>query len=452
MRTAKPWEPAVLSGIVPGAGQFVNKQYGKALAFFAVLILAISLEISTGHYPVGSDGFTFRGNGGFFLKGIWGLITLGTQAREVTLVGLSEGDDSIVLLANGILAVVSVVLVLAVWVVGARDAFRVAAFRHNGGEVESSGAYFHRIWTAAYAYVILAPTGVLILLVTIVPIVFGIAIAFTNYDRNHLPPSTLVRWVGLTNFRQLVGAGIWAKTFVGVFGWTIVWAILATATTYMLGFLQAVILNSRHVIFPKVWRSILILPWAVPAMVSALVFRSLFNGQFGPISQFLVDIGLTAQRIDWLADPRNPTLARLILILVNLWLGFPFFMALIGSALTSIEANLYEAAKIDGANALQLFRHITFPIVFKLTGPLVILAFTANFNNFGVIYFLTKGGPVNPDYQFAGSTDLLVTWLFKLTLDNRLYDIGAVMSIVIFLVVGTFSLWGLRRSRLLEEN
>ncbi len=119
--------------------------------------------------------------------------------------------------------------------------------------------------------------------------------------------------------------------------------------------------------------------------------------------------------------------------------------------LTNIPATYYEAARIDGAGPVHQLRYITLPVVHRTVAPLLILAFVSNFNNFGVIYFLTEGGPDNADYRFAGSTDLLITWLFKLTLDNRLYNIGAVMSLVIFVIVGTISVWNLNRSKAIRE-
>lgn len=302
-----------------------------------------------------------------------------------------------------------------------------------------------------YAYIILSPSVLLLLFVSLLPIVFGILIAFTDYSRNNIPPTKLIQWVGLDNFITVTQVFSWMHTFLGVLSWTIVWAILATITTYFLGFFQAVIINSPRVKFKKLWRSIYILPWAVPGMVSALVFKSMFNGQFGPVSQFLMDIGLTSERIYWFTDPSNTTLARAMALIINLWLGFPYFMALIGGTLTNISDSYYEAARIDGATSGQMFWNITFPIVYKATAPLLTMAFVSNFNNFGVIYFLTGGGPANPDYNFAGSTDLLITWLYKLTLDNRLYNMGAVMSIIVFFIVGTFSLWNLRKSKTFEE-
>src|SRR5699024_3832520 len=138
-------------------------------------------------------------------------------------------------------------------------------------------------------------------------------------------------------------------------------------------------------------------PWAVPAIVSALVFRSMFNGQFGPISQFLMDIRLTDERIYWFTDPAHPSLARVVALLVTLSLGFPFCMALVGGVLTNISSQYFEAARLDGASSLPQLLFITFPMVHRTVAPLLVLAFVTNFNNFGVVYFLTEGGPDNAD-------------------------------------------------------
>lgn len=435
-----------LSAVLPGLGQLLNRQPVKALILAAVFAGAVVLELVSGHYAV-LEGYTPRTHGGFFVRGLWGLVTLGTVPRTMTVNGLGAGDHSIVLLINGVIVMLVLAVLAALWVWGIRDAAKGA----RAGDRREKGQRTRFSSDSMFATVVLAPVVILLLAITALPVVFGVLIAFTDYNRTNLPPTNLVSWVGFDNFVRLLGAGAWGHTFFGVLGWTILWAVLATATTYGFGFLQASILQSRHVRHPKIWRSVFILPWAVPAMISALVFRSLFNGQFGPVSQFLVDIGLTEERVMWLTDPNNPWLARAVALALNLWLGFPYFMALISGALTNISPNLYEAAMLDGASAWQSFRAITFPLVWRTTAPLVLLAFVANFNNFGVIYFLTQGGPASPDYRYAGSTDLLITWLYKLTLDNGLYDIAAVMSIVIFVLVGGVTIWNLRRSKVLQD-
>ncbi|PWW05089.1 carbohydrate ABC transporter membrane protein 1 (CUT1 family) [Paenibacillus cellulosilyticus] len=445
------WAAGLLSAIVWGAGQTLNRQYLKGLLFFLIGAGAFAIEIATGRYTDMAGGFRFRENGGFFLKGLWGLFTLGTQPRTMGLTGLTAGDHSIVLMANGIIALFILLLFLFFYIWNIRDAAKARSQLNETGMLHSSLQEIKKLWESMYAYIILSPAALLTLFICVLPIVFGVLIAFTDYSRSNLPPTKLVHWVGLNNFVTVTEVFSWMHTFLGVLLWTFVWAILATITTYFFGFFQAVLLNSSIVRFKKLWRSIYILPWAVPAMISALVFKSMFNGQFGPISQFLLDMGLTSERIYWFTDPSNTNLARILALLINLWLGFPYFMALIGGTLTTVSESYYEAARMDGANAGQMFWKITFPIVYKATAPLLMLSFVSNFNNFGVIYFLTEGGPANPDYNFAGNTDLLITWLYKLTLDNRLYNMGAVMSIIVFLIVASFSLINLRKSKSFEE-
>lgn len=450
-RQAPGWVAGLLSAIVWGAGQALNRQYLKGLLFFIIGSGSALVELISGNYFNMEDGFRFRENGGFFLKGIWGLLTLGTKPRTMGLTGLTAGDHSIVLMANGIIALFFILILLFFYVWNIKDAARVRNEMNGTGQWQGSVQYFKKLWQSMYAYIVLSPTAVLLLFICVLPIVFGVLIAFTDYSRNNTPPTKLVHWVGLDNFATVTQVFSWVHTFLGVLSWTFVWAILATVTTYFVGFFQAILLNSSTVRFKKLWRSIYILPWAVPAMISALVFKSMFNGQFGPISQFLLDIGLTSERIYWFTDPSHTYLARILALLINLWLGFPYFMALIGGTLTNVSDSYYEAARIDGANSRQMFWQITFPIVYKATAPLLMLSFVSNFNNFGVIYFLTEGGPSNPNYNFAGNTDLLITWLYKLTLDNRLYNMGAVMSIIVFFIVASFSLINLRKSKSFEE-
>ena len=442
--------PGIASALVWGAGQLINRQAGKAVFFFVFFATLIGWEMGTGNYYAGMD-YTPRSNGGFFVKGLWGLFTLGTQPRQMTVTGLTEGDNSIVLMANGLIAFLTLALLAIMWIWSVRDAFRYRKALNAGAPRETSRAYFRRLWDGAFAYIVLSPGMLLIVFMSVLPVLFGILVAFTDYNRDNLPPKNLIHWVGFENFATIFAVPSWTATFIGVLGWTFVWAIVATATTYAAGFLQAVLLANKKVRFPRVWRSVFLLPWAVPGIVSALVFRSMFNGQFGPISQWLVDVGITEERVYWFTDPSHPNTARIVALLVNLWLGFPFFMALVGGVLTNIPDSYYEAARMDGAGPLQQLRHITIPMVHKTVSPLIILAFVSNFNNFGVIYFLTQGGPDNADYRFAGSTDLLITWLFNLTLDNRLYNIGAVMSMLIFVIVGTISVWNLNRSKTIRE-
>jgi len=146
--------------------------------------------------------------------------------------------------------------------------------------------------------------------------------------------------------------------------------------------------------------------------------------------------------------------ARGSLLLVNVWLGFPYFMALISGVMTTIPQEQYEAAQIDGANTFQQFRKITLPFILASTAPQLLMSITFNFNNFNMIYFLTGGGPPNPDFQMvgAGSTDILISWIFKLTLDQRMYNYASALSIFIFIIIASVSAWNLLRTRAFKEN
>lgn len=445
----RPVIPAVASAMVWGAGQFINKQYIKGLVFFIIQLGIIMTELITGNFSI---PFTCRENGGFFIKGIWGLITLGTKPRQLTLAGVTEGDHSIILMIQGIIVVLISFLLIGAYVFNIRDAYQTKKKYNLTGHVESTGEYIKKLWSSTFHYIVLLPAILLLIFLSIMPILFSILTAFTNYTKSNMPPINLVRWVGLANFANLFKIPVWSKTFFGVLGWTVVWAICSTFTCFFGGLFQAVILNSKRVKFKKIWRGIYILPWAIPGMISLLVFRTMFNGQFGPVSQFLIDIGITNERISWFTDPNRPNLARFMAILINMWMGFPYYMALMTGIMTGISDELYEAAKIDGATSKDEFFKITLPLVLNAASPLLIMSFAGNFNNFSTIYFLTDGGPTNASYQFAGSTDILITWIFKLTVDNQLYNMAAVMSILIFIFIGGLSIWNLRRTKAFKED
>jgi len=174
----------------------------------------------------------------------------------------------------------------------------------------------------------------------------------------------------------------------------------------------------------------------------------MFNKE-GALNQILLNFGLIKEAISFMSDPNW---AKTVLVIVNMWLGFPYFMALIAGIMTTIPDEQYEAAQIDGANAFQQFRSITLPFILSSTAPQIMMSLTFNFNNFNLIYFLTGGGPPNSTLQMAGSTDILISWIFKLTLDQRMYNYAAAMSIFIFVIVASISGWNLMRTRAFKED
>ncbi len=444
---AKRWKAVLLSVFFWGGGQFViGRQKMKGILLFLIQVLFFGIELRTGYWIEYFFGlvpkFSLRLHGGFFTKGIWGLITLG----EVS--GARGGDHSTMLLINGIITVFVLLLFVAIYVWNIKDAFRLGKMLEESGEYITSGEYLKNLYKKSFPLIVLAPVLVLIAFVVLMPILFSVFTAFTNYNRTHLPPAALVDWVGFNNFIKLFQSPIWSNTFFAVLLWTVVWAVCSTFSTFFLGLFQAVLINSKYARMKSIYRSIMILPWAIPQMISLLVFKNLLNGQFGPLGQFLIDIGLTDTRIPFLT---NPLLAKIVIILVNLWMGFPMFMIMVQGILSSIDKGLYEAAEIDGGSSVQVFSKITLPLVLKATGPLLVMNFACNFNGFGAIYFLTEGGPVNSNYQLAGDTDILISWIYKLTLDNQIYDMASVMCIILFLMISVVSVWNFRRTRAFQE-
>jgi arabinogalactan oligomer/maltooligosaccharide transport system permease protein len=271
---------------------------------------------------------------------------------------------------------------------------------------------------------------------------------FTNYNTNNIPPKNLVDWVGFKTLIDIVRLPIWSTTFVYLFVWTIIWAFAAALTGYFAGLFQAIMISSPLVKYKKLFRSIMMLPWAIPGYVSILTFRNALNAM-GPINRYLTGAGIVENAIPFLS---NVGWARACLILVNMWLGFPYFMALISGIISTIDSEMIEAAEIDGANSFQIFRSVTFPYIISATAPQIIFSVTFNFNNFSMVFYLTGGGPANANLRFAGSTDILISWIYKLTADPRMYNYAAAMSAFIFILLAVFSGLNLRRTRAFKED
>lgn len=436
----KEIKAALASTLIPGSGQFIyTKEKYKAIFFFLVALVTLW------QLP-------------FFIVAFTGLFTLG----EVTgFLGteITQNDHSIVMLIKGILALFILIMIVGIYVSNIIDAYKGTKERDRGTKPGTMKTFFKDLGGKAFPYVVLSPTFILILFFIALPVTFGTLLAFTNYSApEHIPPKALVDWVGLSNIKNMIQLPMWNKTFAGIFTWTVVWAVLSSFTCYTAGLLVALFLNSKRVPFKRFFRTIYILPYSVPALISLLIWYNLTNGQFGPINLTLKELGvidpyfgLIANNIGWLSDP---ILARMTVVLVNLWLGFPYFMALLTGVLTSIPDEMYEAAEIDGANSFQKFFKITLPMVLIATSPIITMTFAANFNNFNAIFFLTGGGPqgMYDAGAEAGSTDILITWIYKLTINRQMYNVAALMSLIIFVVIGTLSIYNFRKTGAFNED
>ncbi|MEG2014467.1 MAG: sugar ABC transporter permease, partial [Clostridia bacterium] len=269
-----------------------------------------------------------------------------------------------------------------------------------------------------------------------------VLIAFTSYDKEHLPPGKLFTWVGFDNFIAMFsgGAGSLGGTFWRVLAWTLTWAVFATATTYIGGLILALMINKKGVKLKKMYRGFFVITMAVPQFVTLLVISKFFATDTGLVNKLLVSWGLINTNILWLEDA---TLARIMVIVINMWIGIPYTMLMTSGILMNIPDDLYESARIDGASKVVSFFKITMPYMLFVTGPYLLTQFVGNINNFNVIFLLTGGKPTSPNLLApAGETDLLITWLYNFTVngDYMDYKMGSVIGILVFVVCAVISL------------
>lgn len=295
----------------------------------------------------------------------------------------------------------------------------------------------------AKAYPYLLPALLSILVVTCLPIVYTIVISFTNYNMYHLENFS---FVGLANYMEVFSGSI-KNVFFPVLGWTVCFALISTAGSYGTGLLLAILLNNPHMKESKIYRALLIVPWALPSTIAILAWQGLLNEQYGGLNNLLQTLGMTGY-IPWLTDP---FWARTGIIIVNIWLGYPYMMNVCLGGLQAISPEYYEAARIDGASKFQCFKKITLPMVTKLSIPLVISTFASNFNNFGNIYMITEGGPARVDNQFAGYTDILASTTYKMTTWSNRYELSATFSVLVFFIVGSLTLLNMHMSGSFKE-
>lgn len=412
---------ATLLSIIPGFGQFYNKQFIKGMIF---LILAASFAI------VFSE---------FLGVGYWGIVTLGEIA------GL---DNSVFLLIDGIIALIITIMGLCVYAFNLYDAYHNGKKRDLGESVNSVRQQYHNLINNGFPYLMISPGFFLLIFVVIFPILFVILLAFTNYDLYHSPPGNLVDWVGFQNFIDIYKLDIWRKTFFAVLAWTIVWTFVATTFQVALGIFLAILVNQKDLKGKAIIRTIMILPWAVPSFITILIFSGMFNETFGVINKSILPlIGLEAG-LPWMT---NEMWTRFALIMIQTWLGFPFIFAMTTGVLQSIPDELYEAANVDGASIMQKFFSITLPLVLYATAPIIITQYTFNFNNFNVIFLFNGGGPAIPS-QNAGGTDILISWIYRLTMTSAQYGKAAAVTMILSIIVISVALWQFKRTKSFQEE
>ena len=506
-----------ISYTVMGFGSCARGQWLRGILFFAFQTIFNFYLF----YPfIRTTGDAYSNGLGFLAK----LMTLGTVETHKVGRKTVYGDNSFLIMLYGVLTIFLIIAFLYTWRVNVKQNKLAQQYLDKGKKLKSSREDLHDMLDSQFHKTLLALPTLGVTIFTILPIIFMILVAFTNYDNTHQPPGKLFTWVGMENFNTLLtvekknltielkenadgtvgmtinasngdiisaktdskdaanaavaliadGSGEFAledngdktglltvygdngvpvelaisgltyvqtpsmaNTFKQVLLWTLVWAFFATFLNYFLGMLVAIMINKKGIKFKKLWRTILVMTIAIPQFISLLYVSKMFAAD-GLINGTLMSWG-------WIKEPlpfwTNPTWAKCTIIGINVWIGIPYLMLIATGILMNIPADLYESARIDGANAFQTYMKITLPYMLFVTGPYLLTSFTGNINNFNVIFLLSGGKPLSVGLAGnAGSTDLLITWLYKMTVTDSNYKLAAVMGILVFVVCAVINL------------
>lgn len=420
-----------LSFLIMGVSNICNKQLLKGLLFLFYEIAFIFFMCTTG------------------VQDLIGFFTLGTKTqgwqynKSLGINVMVPGDNSMLFLIYGLVSILIILIFVFVYRSNVKSAYKLQILNNEKKPIPTLAQDLSSLVNEKFHITLLTLPVIGVIIFTILPLIFMILIAFTNFDSAHQPPAHLFNWVFLENFQSVFHMGSkLSKTFIPVLVWTFTWAIFATGLNYILGIVVALFINKKGIKLKPMWRTIFILTIAIPQFVSLLVMRNMLS-EFGPINSFLQNVGLISTPLPFLTDP---VWAKISVIVVNLWIGIPYTLLITSGVLMNIPNDLYESARIDGASTFMVFRKITMPYIFFVTAPYLITQFIGNLNNFNVIYLLTRGDPLTSEYYFAGKTDLLITWLYKLTAERKDYSIASTIGIFVFVISVIFSLLAYRRT------
>ena len=386
---------------------------------------------------------------------------LKTQGYEVTSSKLgdfsyeNDWDHSFKILLFSVVGMVVTLFFLYMWMNNVIIARRTQLDAEQGRHVNSFKDDIRELFDGKFYKTLLAMPLLGILVFTVMPLIVIILVAFTNYNQTHFPPAQLFTWVGFSNFRRLFENSLsvtFGYSFKKVFSWTMVWSVFATFTNFFAGIAVAMLINNKHTKAKKVWRTAFIVAMAVPQFISLLLVRNFFANE-GIVNSICSNIGVTSffKRLGLVPAGLNyiPFLtkagwAKVMIILINVWIGVPYQLLIATGILMNIPQEQYEAATIDGANSWQQFWHITMPYMFFVMGPTLISDVVKNINNFNVIYLLQQDIYTTSDMALAASnakeTDLLVTWLFRLTQEYYDYDMASTIGIIVFIISAVLTL------------
>ena len=436
-----------LSFLIFGAGNLYYGQIMRGLLFLFFELIFI------GYMLVPSGGLYWLSKGNWFQTGSTiGTVQGGFQYDAIYDTDIwMPGDDSVKVMLYGLLTIVFIVAFIYTWRLQVKQCRICMDITAKGKKIRSGKDDLRSLLDDQFHKTLLALPLTGIMVFTVFPIIYMVLIAFTSYDAAHDGYSNLFSWVGWVHFNELFnfGRGGLGLAFGEILSWTLMWAFFATFTNYFLGMFVAIMINKKGIKIKKFWRTVLVMTIAIPQFVSLLYVAKLFDAT-GIIGKLLLQWNVIPQSMiaaNNLSLWSDPVSAKILLIVINIWVGIPYIMLMATGILMNIPQDLYESARIDGASGLQQYTKITLPYMMFVMGPYLLTSFVGNLNNFNIIYLLTGGNPLNTEIGTAGgvsvgSTDLLITWLYKMTLnsaESKYYD-ASVIGILVFLVVAFLSL------------
>lgn len=432
-----------LSAVIMGAGYFARKQIinGILITLVQVGFIVLTMMFST--------------------PALAKFSTLGTVQLEQTFDPLTlqqttnNYDNSFTILLSSVISLFTILVFVLIYIHNIKAVYGLQKKKEAGEHINTFKEDIKSLFQERFHITLLSLPTIGVIAMNIIPILVLIAVAFTNYDQKHMPPAALFTWVGFKNFQTLFTSSItvtFGYAFRKILGWTLLWAVLATATTFLGGILLAKALVSKTTKLPGMWRVLFIIAIAVPQFVTLLLVRNFFADSGivnticanAGITDFLKRIGLVGEHLTYIPFLTNPHWAKFMIVIINIWVGVPYQMLIATGVLMNIPEDQIESAKIDGATNFQVFWKITMPYILFIQGPALITDFVKNINNFNVIYLLTQDVYVTSNQKLANSSatevDLLVTWLFRLTNENYNYKMASVIGIMVFLICAAFTL------------
>lgn len=426
METTTTWK-GYATFLIPGLGQLLNNQYAKSIIMFLATIYIYLIAIP---YAIGF--------GNYMGTGVSGLLTLAEGGGRL--------DRSIIFMIEGLIAIFLLVIAFVLLLISFKDVNKVEKERIKGTREKNWIETRQSFLEDGFPYIVSTPALIITIFIVFVPIATTILLSFTGMDPDH---QAKFGWIGIDNYKMMIlGQGLAGSIFWKILGWTLIWTLVGTSISILLGFTLAIVLNNERIKGKTLFRSIYLLPWAVPAFIT-ITFFSILSSPDGTLSNLLSDIFGKSISIK-----NDAFIARSTLICMQAWLGSAYVFLLSTGVLQSISGDLYEAADIDGASNFKKLTKITIPMVLFQTAPLLVGQYTFNFNNFSIIYLFNGGGPFNPtEYgNLAGETDLLISYIYKLTMENKYQALGATITVVISVALMIIAYIGYRNTNAFKKE